>query len=130
MDLVNNFEARLQLKKIKNQRLVFVDFGEGEIVYKHCGAFVANKNNSYPTVSNYDFPETNKLNSELQRIINTPLIITDEEKILQAYNYLIENGQTKIGKNDIARKAFGYSKSNGRVGPIITATLQNMPFFQ
>jgi hypothetical protein len=39
MDLVNNFEAILRLSKVKDNRLVAVDFGEGEVLYQHCGAF-------------------------------------------------------------------------------------------
>jgi hypothetical protein len=62
MDLVQNFEAILRLSKIKNERLVNVDFGDGEIIYQHCGAF------NHPHSGSAEFQ--NKLDS----ILNNPII--------------------------------------------------------
>lgn len=101
MDLVNNFEAVLRLSKVKNDRLVNVDFGEGEVIYQHCGAF----NNQF----SIDVEFKNKLDS----IMNTPIFndnLIKEQQILNGYHKL--KATNSFSLNQLAlliyRKKGGY----------------------
>ncbi len=103
MDLVNNFEAILRLSKVKDNRLVAVDFGEGEVLYQHCGAFHSPLPSHHPTVSvSQEFQNT------LNNILNNPVIQDDlirEQKIIAGYHQL--KAANAFSLNQLALLVFG-----------------------
>ncbi len=95
-DLIKNFEAILRLSKVKNERLVNVDFGEGEITYQHCGVF----NNQFSV--NVEFQ--NKLDS----IMNTTILndnLTKEQQIIDGYHKLKSTNSFSL--NQLALLIYG-----------------------
>lgn len=100
MDLVNNFEAVLRLSKVKDARLVAVDFGEGEVIYQHCGAFdnLLSKDRSQNYVS-ADFQNT------LDTIRNNPLGKIRERQIIDGYHTL--KATNTFSLNQLALLIFG-----------------------
>jgi hypothetical protein len=110
MDLVQNFEAILRLNKIKNERLVAVDFGDGEIIYQHCGAF------NHPHLGSAEFQ--NRLDS----ILNNPIIqdsLIKEHIIVEKYHQLVK--ANAYSDNKLCKAIYGYS--NGQKVAEIKAVL-------
>jgi hypothetical protein len=100
MDLVNNFEAVLRLSKVKDARLVAVDFGEGEVIYQHCGAFdnLLCKDNQ-PNYVSADFQNT------FDTIRNNPLGKIRERQIIDGYHTL--KATNTFSLNQLALLIFG-----------------------
>lgn len=121
-DLFYGFDSILYLSKIdfKIRRAVFDENGnEINSFYHHPGALnYQHSNNNNEIKLNPEF--TNRLNE----IMQTPIVLSKDEKIEAAYYELFKSGKKPISKNDIALKVYGH-KCNGRVSVEIETALKN-----
>jgi hypothetical protein len=116
MDLVQNFEAILRLNKIKNERLVAIDFGDGEIIYQHCGAFNHPHSGSAKNYVNAEFQK------QLDSILYDPIVqdsLIKEQKIVEKYHELVK--ANSYSDNKLCKAIYGYS--NGQKVAEIKAIL-------